>query len=313
MATKSASVAKTVFKQLDHHVVETLQETGSEVLSSADAWKKYQWTRPYFGTKPKEGYFVWVKEQPSCSFLSCVNLEAAGVKQELNNLTVIEAGLEIDLTGKCESLTVLEERLNANDKMRAHRAKGKLLLKKNSSLYYEHFHQWTKDDQVATDYEFILEEGARLDYTYKVEKSPKQMSLKAAFHLGKNATSHLKILADCQETVFKIHDTNYLEGEGANAISTLRLVGRDNVRVEARSKIVAQAASKGHLDCEGLMLSDSADLQLIPELVCQNREAQITHEASIGKLSDEQIVYLRSRGLREDEAVNLILRGFLEN
>jgi Fe-S cluster assembly scaffold protein SufB len=60
------------------------------------------------------------------------------------------------------------------------------------------------------------------------------------------------------------------------------------------------------------MLDQTADVVLVPELLCRNKDAQITHEASIGKVSDEQITYLRSRGLREDEAVDLIVRGFLE-
>jgi Fe-S cluster assembly scaffold protein SufB len=46
-------------------------------------------------------------------------------------------------------------------------------------------------------------------------------------------------------------------------------------------------------------------------LVCESKEAQITHEASIGKISEEQLNYLRSRGLNEKEAIDLIISGFL--
>ena len=138
------------------------------------------------------------------------------------------------------------------------------------------------------------------------------MQLQAKFHLGKDSKSALNILADCEDVNLSIHDTNIIEGDGANAISTLRIVGRKGAKVKARSKIDAQAAGKGHLDCDALMLDQTADVVLVPELLCRNKDAQITHEASIGKVSDDQIVYLRSRGLREDEAVDLIVRGFLE-
>ncbi|PIZ89560.1 MAG: hypothetical protein COX89_00870 [Candidatus Nealsonbacteria bacterium CG_4_10_14_0_2_um_filter_37_10] len=46
-------------------------------------------------------------------------------------------------------------------------------------------------------------------------------------------------------------------------------------------------------------------------LICQNKEAQITHEASIGKISEEELNYLRMRGLTEKEAIDLIVTGFL--
>jgi Fe-S cluster assembly scaffold protein SufB len=58
-------------------------------------------------------------------------------------------------------------------------------------------------------------------------------------------------------------------------------------------------------------LDKTAKLTLIPELLVANQDAQVTHEASIGKLSAEQILYLRSRGLTAKEAEDLILRGFL--
>ena len=309
MAIKNAKAVKTAYKQLDHHVVETLTMSGSEVMSSAMAWDKFPWTRKYFLNKPQEGYFIWVKEQPDCSFLNCVSLDKPGTKQELNNLTVIETGLYVDLTGTCESAALLNE--TKQGKFRSHQAKGKIVLRKGASLYYQHLHDWNKNDRVSTDYEFFLEEGASLEYTYKIDSAAAVMSLQAQMHLAEGARSDLKILADCQETKIDLNDVAYLEGAGANAISTLRIVGRKKASVKAQSRIIAQAAAKGHLDCAGLMLDKTAKLSLIPELLVEDQNAQITHEASIGKLSAEQILYLRSRGLTAQEAEDLILRGFL--
>ncbi len=309
MATKNVKAVKTAYKQLDHHIEEILNMSGSEVMSSVDAWNKLPWTRQYFGDQPKEGYFIWIKEQPDCSFLSCLSLDKPGTKQQLNNLTVIEAGLYVDLTGTCESASSFT--MTKAGKFRSHQAKGKLILKKGSSLYYQHVHNWDKNDRVGTNYEFFLEEGASLEYTYKIEAAAAAMNMQAQMHLAKGARSDLKILADCQQTKINLTDIAYLEGAGANAISTLRIVGRKNATVQARSKIIAQAAAKGHLDCGALMLDKTAQLTLIPELLVANQDAQVTHEASIGKLSAEQILYLRSRGLTAKEAEDLILRGFL--
>jgi uncharacterized protein len=309
MATKSAKAVKTAYKQLDHHIEEILSMSGSEVLSSVEAWDKFPWTREYFVDKPKEGYFVWIKEQPDCSLLGCVSLDKPGTKQQLNNLIVIEAGLYVDLTGTCESASLLSEKVMG--KSRSHQAKGKLLLRQGASLYYQHVHDWDKEDLVSTNYEFFLEQGANLEYTYKIESAAKAMQLKAQMHLEKGARSDLKILANCQDTKMDLTDIAYLKGAGANAVSTLRIVGRRGAEVKARSRIIARAAAKGHLDCGGLMLDKSAKLELIPELLVENPDAQLTHEASIGKLSAEQILYLRSRGLTAEEAEDLILKGFL--
>jgi Fe-S cluster assembly scaffold protein SufB len=59
------------------------------------------------------------------------------------------------------------------------------------------------------------------------------------------------------------------------------------------------------------MTDKSSHVSLIPEIVCDHKEALLTHEASIGKVSEEQINYLRMRGLTEKQALELIINGFL--
>ena len=149
---KKEAKTKTAYKQVDHHVQEVMKMSGSEVLPAPEAWDKYEWTHHYFVERPAEGYFMWIKEQPSCSLLGCVTLDKPGTRQRMNNLTVIESGITVDMTGTCDSIEVQQER--------AHQAKGKLILRKGSSLFYEHYHTWSKSDKEATNYEFFLEEGA---------------------------------------------------------------------------------------------------------------------------------------------------------
>jgi len=66
------------------------------------------------------------------------------------------------------------------------------------------------------------------------------------------------------------------------------------------------------LDCQGLLVDKDSKISLTPELICQNKLAQITHEAAIGKISEEELSYLRMRGLSEEEAINLIVSGFFQ-
>jgi len=70
--------------------------------------------------------------------------------------------------------------------------------------------------------------------------------------------------------------------------------------------------SRNYTKCDSLMLQDSRALT-IPYVTSENNSATIEHEASAGKISDEQLYYLQSRGLSEDDAMNLIVNGFCKD
>lgn len=70
--------------------------------------------------------------------------------------------------------------------------------------------------------------------------------------------------------------------------------------------------SKSSVICEALMMDRSSRSDTIPAMDIRNDEVDIGHEAKIGRISDESIFYLMSRGLSEEEAKALIVRGFVE-
>ena len=70
--------------------------------------------------------------------------------------------------------------------------------------------------------------------------------------------------------------------------------------------------ARNYTKCDSLMLQDSRALT-IPYVTCQNDSAVLEHEASAGKISEEQMYYLQSRGLSEDDAMNLIVNGFCKD
>ena len=69
---------------------------------------------------------------------------------------------------------------------------------------------------------------------------------------------------------------------------------------------------KAHLECRGLILGNKGVNIAIPELEARVPDVEMTHEASLGKIARDQVEYIMSRGLSEDEAVGMIVRGFLE-
>ena len=308
MVMKNVKDVKRGFKQpnyfqVDHKVEKIFKVEGVDILPSPIAWQKLKWTRKYFLKKPKEGYFVWIKKQIDFPFFICVSIAKEKTKQKLSNLLMIEKNLNISLLGTCNAL---KKRLSAY-----HKAKGKIILKENSILKYEHIHSWGQEDVIEPDYEFFLEKNSKLDYTYKDFFSPKELKIKTKFNLFKEASSNINIIVDCINTKVNIEDIMILKGKNASGILKLRLVGKRNSKIKAHTQILADAQSKGHLDCQGLLIDKNSEISLSPQLVCKNKLSQITHEASIGKVSEEELTYLRMRGFDQKQAIDLIVNGFL--
>ncbi|MEA2056228.1 MAG: SufD family Fe-S cluster assembly protein [Patescibacteria group bacterium] len=302
MVTKSADTANLWI--VDNQLRRAAETNGVKILGSPKAWTDLPWTRKYFKKQPKMGYFVWVKAQPSCPFFSCVNIKKEKTQQDLRNLVVIEKGLKVKIGGVCSALSL---KLQGQ-----HLAQGKIVIKQGSQVEYEHIHRWGQKDVVISDYKFYLEPDSQLNYTYKSKKSPQKIKLSNKFYLQERAKVKLNIIGDCQNTQFESLDEIYLQGKDSSGISNLRFISRANSQIKATSRMIAEAAGTGHLDCQSLNLDSTARVSLIPEVTVENDQAQITHEASIGRVSEEQLNYLRMRGLTEDEAIDLIASGFLK-
>ncbi|NJD99357.1 SufD family Fe-S cluster assembly protein [Thermococcus sp. LS1] len=105
----------------------------------------------------------------------------------------------------------------------------------------------------------------------------------------------------------------YLQGREAAGINASKAVIMDESTVITRGKIVAEAPrTKGHISCDALLMSDRAVMETYPGLVSRVDDAELSHEAAIGKIREEELFYLMSRGLSEEKATQLIVKGFLE-
>jgi hypothetical protein len=71
--------------------------------------------------------------------------------------------------------------------------------------------------------------------------------------------------------------------------------------------------SRGHIECNAVLLENAGDVETIPLLRAKNSTVQLSHEASIGKISKQEIEYLQTKGLTEQEARELIVKGFVNN
>ena len=300
---KSAS-KKFNFLQIDNKVVQILKEKGVEILPSSEAFQKYRIAKEIFKEKPKEGYFVWVKEKIDFPLRTCIAIASKKISQNLQNLLIVEKGIKVVANVLCNAAK--------NFLHGTHFAKGKILLKEGAHLEYNHIHKWGEKDFVNPDYEFILEKDSKVIYNYQNLLPPENLRLKTTLRLRENAACQVNVILNGTNSKIKVEETIFLDGENSQGVLRVRALARKNSRIIINSAILASAKSQGHLDCQGLIVDKKSKISLIPALVCQTKEAQITHEASIGRISEEQLTYLRMRGLTEKEAIDLICSGFLK-
>ena len=109
------------------------------------------------------------------------------------------------------------------------------------------------------------------------------------------------------KTIFEVS----LNGENASTHVTSRSVATDNSYQEFTSNIIGNAKSFAHVECDAI-IQNKASVKAIPEIYANNVEANLIHEAAIGKIAGAQLTKLMSLGLTEKEAEETIINGFLK-
>ena len=101
-----------------------------------------------------------------------------------------------------------------------------------------------------------------------------------------------------------------LNGEDAKGRVISRSVAQDTSSQVFRPCVVGNAKCFGHVQCDSIIMG-SAKISSVPEIAANDTEAQLIHEAAIGKIAGEQLLKLETLGLTEEEAEDCILKGFL--
>ena len=101
-----------------------------------------------------------------------------------------------------------------------------------------------------------------------------------------------------------------LNGEDSSAQIISRSVGKGNSVQTFHPKAVGNNKCQAHIQCDSIIM-DHAEIGSIPEIRARDLNAAIIHEAAIGRINDEQLLKLRTLGLTEEEAENVIIENFL--
>ena len=117
---------------------------------------------------------------------------------------------------------------------------------------------------------------------------------------GQNIDTGAKVIHNAPNTNSTIESKSISQGEG-----------RTNYRGLVRVPKGAEG-SKMSIECDALMFSDEATSDTEPYIEIKEDDVEMAHEATVGRIGDEEIHYLQSRGMEEEEAKELIVRGFIE-
>lgn len=131
-------------------------------------------------------------------------------------------------------------------------------------------------------------------------------------HLGKNAKLSVveKLLTHDNQTAISNIDI-HLDGAGSSARIISRSVAKDNSRQEFHPVAKGNNDCRAHVQCDSIIM-DKAVVQSIPEVSAYHPDAQLVHEAAIGRINSEQLIKLETLGMEEEEAEQVIIDAFLE-
>lgn len=256
--------------------------------------------------KGRGGFFIRVKENTrvedpvmTCMFMSIGGLQAP------HNVVIVEKGAQVTIYTGC---TIAPESFGL------HAAISEFYIEEGGELRYVMVHAWNNVTHVRPRTVVQVAEGGRYISYYANMSRVKTIQTYPRAILNRGAyammASTLLGLGDSEQDIGSMA---VLAGDEARAELVSRIVAKDRSRVIARARITTETgvSVKGHIECKGMLLSDNATVETIPELEALSPNAVLTHEASIGKLAEEEINYLVTRGFTREEAMGILIRGFV--
>jgi Fe-S cluster assembly scaffold protein SufB len=129
---------------------------------------------------------------------------------------------------------------------------------------------------------------------------------------GENSVARFpSIVIASKESFMDLGSRAILEGRGSSAELITRAITKGGTIISRGHINGMTTGTRGHLECKGLILKDGR-IYAIPEIEGSVVGTELSHEAAVGKIARDEIEYLMSRGLDEDEATATIIRGFLD-
>ncbi len=317
------------FIQMDQSgIYSTSMDESVEIMGMNVALDKYKWLKDYMWkavpvdadkytaqTALREseigessGYFI--RSLPGSKEVfplqACMFIGDEKIMQTAHNIIIAEENSELHIITGCATGEDVSSAL--------HVGVSEFYLKKGAKITFTMVHNWAEQVDVRPRTGIMVGDNATFMNNYILTSPVKSIqSYPTAYCTGKNSRIGFQsILGGQKESILDIGGRVLLEGEGSSAEIISRAVSKDQSQLYARGHLAGRTQNvKGHLECHGLVLSDDSMIYAVPELEGSATELEMSHEAAVGKISEEEVLYLTSRGLTEDEAASMIVKGFL--
>jgi len=257
------------------------------------------------------GSFVYVPKgvKVSVPLQSYFRLNAKGAGQFEHTLIIVDEGADLHFIEGCSAPKYNVANL--------HTGCVELFVHKNARLRYSTIENWSKNMYNLNSKRALVEEGGKMEwvsgsfgshisYLYpmtilKGDNSKMEFTGISFANKDQNLDTGAKVVHIGKNTSSYMNTKSISKGGG---VCTFRSV----VKVDKTAENAKSAVS-----CESLMLDSLSRSDTIPAMDIRNKSADVGHEAQIGKISDEAVFYLMSRGMSEEDAKALIVRGFADN
>ena len=197
-----------------------------------------------------------------------------------------------------------------------HSAVVEIICKKNSRVRYSTIQNWSGNVYNLVTKRAIAEEGAVMEWVDGNLGSRVTMKYPSVYLNGENAHGEIlsiafagegqhqdtggKIVHNAPNTSSKIVSKSISKNGGRTSYRGLIKVGKD--ASDCKSNVV----------CDALMLDEDSQSDTYPYIEVDNNDVNVEHEARVSKIGEEQLFYLMSRGLSEEDASAMIVNGFIE-
>ena len=200
------------------------------------------------------------------------------------------------------------------NKVNLHAGCVELYVKKNAHLRYSTIENWSKNMMNLNTKKAIVEEGGTIEWVSGSFGSHISMLYPMSILNGKGAKSEFTGISFAGATQNLDNGCKVvLNAPNTSCVVNAKSISKNGGKCTYRSQIKATKRainSKASISCESLMLDDKSISDTIPVNDIQTDKIEFSHEAKIGKISDQTIFYLMSRGISQNEALSLIVRGF---
>ena len=309
-----------------HNLREDLQKQGVLFLDTDSALKEQpEIFKKYFGKiiPPEDNKFsalnsaVWsggsfiyippgVKVDMPLQAYFRINAENIG--QFERTLIIADEGSEVHYIEGCTAPVYSSESL--------HSAVVELVAHKDAKLRYTTIQNWSNDVYNLVTKRAYAYDGATVEWIDGNIGSKLTMKYPGIYLMGPKAYGETLSIAFAgkgqhQDTGAKMV---HMAPDTTSKI-TSKSVSRSNGRSTYRGLLhVAKGATnvKSTVRCDALLLDETSKTDTYPYMEINQEDATVTHEATVGKIGDEQIFYLMTRGFNEEEALSLIVNGFME-